>query len=97
MLDCPINQWGVYAFKRADHGLENWMYKNQDCTFDDAMRQKWRKMIINASFGNKLSNRTLGKEELFERTNNPNVVIVAINIQREDFVDWGRRLVPDQT
>jgi hypothetical protein len=97
MFDHPINRSGVYSFRRGDKLLRHWMDKNQDCAFDDVMRRKWRKMILDASFSSKISNKTLVEEELFETTDDPNVVTVAINIRRGDFIDWGRfNLVPDQ-
>jgi hypothetical protein len=97
MFDVPINRTGVYYFVDHDKGLEHWMYKNHDCAFDEAMRQKWRKMIFDASSSVLITNKTLAEEDLFETTDDPNVVTVAINIRRGDFNDWGRNLVPDET
>lgn len=94
MFQGIIERPGVYAFKRGDTYLGNWFKENEDCAFDDAMRQKWGKMIVNASYS--VENQTLGKEELFERTDDQNVVTLAINIRRGDLVDWGGRLFPDQ-
>jgi len=96
MFEDRIEKPGVYPFKNQDKSLEYWHHDHEDCSFDDDMRRKWGQMIVDASYSDWIKNRTLAEEELFEKSDDPNVVTLAVNIRRGDFFDWGRQLVPDQ-
>jgi len=96
LLNTPPITPGQYTFLRDDGPLIDWMKKNIDCGFDDVMRRKWGDMIINASLSPHISNSTLAEEELFESTDDPNVVTVAVNIRRGDYIDWNRKPYLDQ-
>lgn len=94
----PPKEPGIYA--SVDYNeLGRWMRKNEDCAFDDGMRKKWRQMILDASnstLNPMIVNKTLAEEELFEKTDDPRVVTVAINVRRGDNVEWGRKVWLDQ-
>ncbi|OEU07987.1 hypothetical protein FRACYDRAFT_250207 [Fragilariopsis cylindrus CCMP1102] len=96
LLNTPPTKPGQYTFLRDDDALIDWTKKNIDCGFDDVMRRKWGDMIINASLSPHISNSTLAEEELFESTDDPNVVTVAVHIRRGDFIDWNRKPFLDQ-
>jgi len=96
LLNTPPTTPGQYTFLRDDNALIDWTKKNIDCGFDDVMRRKWGDMIINASLSPHISNSTLAEEELFESTDDPNVVTVAVHIRRGDFIDWNRKPFLDQ-
>jgi len=96
LFNTEITKPGIYSFKRDDNLLMKWRNKHDDCAFDEPMRKKWGEMIVGASFTEWIKNHTIVEEDLFEKTNDPNVVTVAINIRRGDFTDWQRKVVLDQ-
>lgn len=96
MCTAPTTGPGVYAFKRDDGPLISWTKGHDNCAFDESMRRQWGEMIVGASFTDRISNKTLVEEELFEETDDPNVVTLAINVRRGDLSAWGNQPVLDQ-
>ena len=96
--EAPMTKTGIYPFVRADDYLHHWKKKHEECAFDDAMRLRWGKMIVEASLSDnpKIKNATLAKQNLFEMGSDPKIVTVAINIRRGDFGEWQNHVVHDQ-
>jgi len=94
--DVPLNTSTpnvVYVYKKRgndDRLLEQWRDRHMDCAFDEDVRQKWGKMIVQAS--KQISNQT---QNLFENKTK-NVVTIAMHIRRGDYSSWGRTLIPDE-